>query len=700
MSSDSQPSLRAHWKAKIKNIVKPNITSSIRERLIPNDTYHDLREKYQNFTDIAKDRTGIGMIINKTKTLIPGVISSNNNQTFSKGFYDSLFNPQTTEDVYFKVAIVCLWVIAILCIIPTIITICILFKRYGLRKNSVKMIFFHIFLCELFYLIYILLSMINVARNFQLGNLFCSFANYAMYITIPVMHCALFFLSLERLSQQLESKLPWTRIFTKSYVIPVILFTIWIIFIAIMATIMLIKGVIFKTIKNNVNDMAPEIAREFFSKLSSSSYQCSIDGRLSSVFKILLIIIFIILIVLIIKSAAISIFYNIFTSMFFKLKIKIKKPDDRYMTLLCLIFLLLNVCFSFPFYFASMATTITQLITRQDTYSTYLKICFLLRISSIILQCLTFITFEKNSWDMLSRLLYRVTCKKFPILISDIPIRKPTKTNKSRHVGHSDDNIDSHDSDDSISTDSDDNNSENEDDDDVFLPERKTEPLRTKKSGTTTTTTTVDVFKTQVDTDDETQSTQKSKLSTRKSNEKRNKIEQEKMASKKLPSEYNKTNGISQKTSNDKLISQGISSTMTKPKTLKLNTNHNMTKHQPIETSSSSSSSSSDDDHENLSVIQCSDDENRPSKDISKTKPTTYTSTNEQKRTVDILPHKNHWKPQQHRVRNHLQSSSSTNYSHVKTKRRRKRSSTNKTNHTGKPKQDRLNKMLANSDYV
>ncbi|CAF5160119.1 unnamed protein product, partial [Rotaria sp. Silwood1] len=144
---------------------------------------------------------------------------------------------------------------------------------------------------------------------------------------------------------------------------------------AIMATIMLIKGVIFKTIKNNVNDMAPDIAREFFSKLSSSSYQCSIDGRLSSVFKILLIIIFIILIVLIIKSAAISIFYNFFTSIFFKLKIKIKKSDDRYMTLLCLIFLLLNVCFSFPFYFASMAMTITQLITRQDTYSTYLKIC-------------------------------------------------------------------------------------------------------------------------------------------------------------------------------------------------------------------------------------------------------------------------------------------------------------------------------------
>ena len=178
MSSDSRPSFRTYFKDKIKTGIKPNITSSIRQSFISNDTYHNVREKYHNFTDTAKDRTGINKIMNKTKELLPGVFRSNNNETSRKGFYDSLFSPQTEDDVYIKVAIICLWIIAILCIIPTIITLFIPSRNKQTKKTGVKMIFFHIFLCEFFYLIYILLSMINVALNFQLNAVLCDIANY------------------------------------------------------------------------------------------------------------------------------------------------------------------------------------------------------------------------------------------------------------------------------------------------------------------------------------------------------------------------------------------------------------------------------------------------------------------------------------------------------------------------------------------
>ncbi len=178
MSSDAQPSFRTYLKGKIKTGIKPNITASIRERLISNETYQNVREKYHNFTDTAKDKTGIRTLMNKTRELLPGVFRSNDSETSRKGFYDSLFSPQTEDDVYIKVTVICLWVIAILCIIPTIITLFIPARNKQMKTAGVKMIFFHIFLCEFFYLIYILLSMINVAQDFQLNAVLCDIANY------------------------------------------------------------------------------------------------------------------------------------------------------------------------------------------------------------------------------------------------------------------------------------------------------------------------------------------------------------------------------------------------------------------------------------------------------------------------------------------------------------------------------------------
>lgn len=184
MSLDARPSLRARLSSKIKDVIKPNVSSSIREKIISDDAYQDLRNKYRNFTDDAKDLPGIGKILNKTKSFASNLIPSNDTKTSPKGFYDSLFNPQTEEDTYFKTAVICLWVIAVLCIIPTIITIFLPSKRIGTKRtHGINMIFFHIFLCEFFYLFYILLSMINVALNFQMARFLCEFANYGLYIS-------------------------------------------------------------------------------------------------------------------------------------------------------------------------------------------------------------------------------------------------------------------------------------------------------------------------------------------------------------------------------------------------------------------------------------------------------------------------------------------------------------------------------------
>jgi hypothetical protein len=182
MSSDSQPSFRTYSKNKFKKLIKPNITSSIREHLISNETYHRVIEKSRNLTDNVIDRTGLGELKNKTGTFFNRLIPSDDNSTIPKGFYDSLFSPQTANDVYLKVTIISLWVIAMLCILLTIITMFIPVTTNGRRSTGAKWIFFHIFFCEFFYLIYLFLSMINVGLDFQLNSFWCDIAIYGWYI--------------------------------------------------------------------------------------------------------------------------------------------------------------------------------------------------------------------------------------------------------------------------------------------------------------------------------------------------------------------------------------------------------------------------------------------------------------------------------------------------------------------------------------
>ena len=118
-----------------------------------------------------------GVIKNLTGQRIPGFIlgtdEDNGNTPIAEGFLDSLFDTQTPDETYFKVLVICLWIIAFLLILFTLPN----FLLPGRRTNT-KLIHFHIYLCELFYLIYILLSMINVGMNFQLRSTLCDLANY------------------------------------------------------------------------------------------------------------------------------------------------------------------------------------------------------------------------------------------------------------------------------------------------------------------------------------------------------------------------------------------------------------------------------------------------------------------------------------------------------------------------------------------
>jgi hypothetical protein len=197
MSSDpdrSRPSFRfrdkfSHLKEKIKDkAIKHNITLFVHKNLTSdndNQTSHrGFRERIHGLKDTVKNKTHYESIKDKIKTKIDDKFDLHDNKTYPKGFYDSLFSPDTENDVYLQTALICLWVIAVLCIIPTIIVIFLPARKKKSTTSSTNMIFFHVFLCELFYLMYILLAMINVAKDFRLGPLLCDFANYGLYIFI------------------------------------------------------------------------------------------------------------------------------------------------------------------------------------------------------------------------------------------------------------------------------------------------------------------------------------------------------------------------------------------------------------------------------------------------------------------------------------------------------------------------------------
>jgi hypothetical protein len=160
----------------------------VHQNLTSNDTNdgsrHGFRQQMHNIKDALKNKTHYQELKDKITNKIDNKFDLHHNKTYPKGFYDSLFSPETENDYYLQTALICLWVIAVLCIIPTIVVIFLPARKKNGTTTSTNMIFFHVFFCELCYLSYILLAMINVAKDFQLGSTLCDYANYGLYMFI------------------------------------------------------------------------------------------------------------------------------------------------------------------------------------------------------------------------------------------------------------------------------------------------------------------------------------------------------------------------------------------------------------------------------------------------------------------------------------------------------------------------------------
>ena len=196
MASESRSSFRfrdriSSFKDKIKDkAIKRNITLFVEKNFTSDqsDEEHShsrfgFRQKIHHAKEILKNKTHYEEIKDKIKDKI----EPHDNQSYPKGFYDSLFSPESENDYYVTSAVICLVVIAFLVIIPTIILTCFPERKEKKTKkstssSSINMIFFHIFICELCYLVYILFAMINVGQDFHLNWFACDIANYGQLI--------------------------------------------------------------------------------------------------------------------------------------------------------------------------------------------------------------------------------------------------------------------------------------------------------------------------------------------------------------------------------------------------------------------------------------------------------------------------------------------------------------------------------------
>ena len=176
--------------------------------------------------------------------------------------------------------------------------------------------------------------------------------------------------------------------------------------------------------------MSIPIVDSVIDRINARPSQCSIDGRLSSIFKIILLILFVLLVVLLVKSIIFSMGYSLCIPKCCRSKKKKKKSavrHERRVTLLAIIFLLVNVLFSFPYYFASIfSTLLTHFDSTRATFTLTLKICFLLRLMTIIVECLTFSVLDQNSWSLIIRVGHSMSFRK-----SAAVTRKIRSTEKS-----------------------------------------------------------------------------------------------------------------------------------------------------------------------------------------------------------------------------------------------------------------------------
>jgi hypothetical protein len=521
-----------------------------------------------------------------------------------------------------------------------------------------------------------------------------------MYATVPIMYFVLLVLSFERITTHCKKSA--NKIFGNIFLIQPILFLAWIIGIVVTALFIYVKN----RVKEPITYVLEKPIFKRFGPLGTTvlSGRCSIDGQLLPAFKILFLILFILLIILIIKSLAYTVIYSFFTPSFCEKKKKDKKQNTDHRTLIFILILLLNLVFSFPFYLISTANSILDAIQGNKPFPMSLKISFILRLLSIILQCFVFLTLESNSWSLLNKLLHYINCKKCAMLVGNtthkkkrpasIELRTRNSSAKKEKVVHHKTKPDTHENGINIGESTADE--DESDDDDVFLKDSANGQLNAKKPETTENSTTD-----QDDSDDETTALQTQTLSTKKKDvtkelsQTKDKTENEPL--KKTASKTNHTNGISKPITNGKSTSQPKSSAITDKKTSKSNTNENHTK------SDSSSSDSSTDDVSNASVH--SDEGIKPSITKPKVQSIVRSNSNKQNPPIQVSSvnehHSHHQRPRRHRSKlSHPIKKTTTHHNHTKPAVNRRKSPRNISNPIEQPKQDRMSEIIAGSIEV
>ena len=224
-----------------------------------------------------------------------------------------------------------------------------------------------------------------------------------MYFTIPLMHFALIFLSIQRLTEHFRADATWVKMCSNAIIIQIILIAFWLIFSAAMFSLLVFKrNHLQLLLTTSVSGISPDLVEGVSTVFGLKADQCSIDGRPSPIFKILLFILFAALLVVLAKALVTSIMFGTFNSIL-RARTNRNNGDDedrpKYRpTLAFILIVLCNLIFSYPFYIISIVSVIfTNIEATKTTFTTTLKVSFLARIVSILLQALVILHVEKNS---------------------------------------------------------------------------------------------------------------------------------------------------------------------------------------------------------------------------------------------------------------------------------------------------------------
>ena len=526
-----------------------------------------------------------------------------------------------------------------------------------------------------------------------------------MYATVPTMYVVLLLLSFERVTNHCKKSA--NKIFGNPGIIQPIILSVW--------CISIIAVSLFVYVKTKVKEWIPgkRILQKFtgFGWITPAG-QCSIDGQLLPAFKILFLVLFVVLIILIIKALAYTVIYSFFTPSFCEAKDKSKKKKTDHRTLIFILILLLNLCFSFPFYGISTFNSISDAIKGDKPFPTMLKISFILRLISIILQCFVFIALESSSWPILDKLIQLLQCKKHAARTrTNNRKEKPHKYTELREIKPKSGSTPIK----SNTPDTDDDTSDEEGSDDVFADEPPSKALNTKKPEKKKSSST--------DTDDsdedmipppkkQTSVTNKNEI-TKKPSQSKDKTAN---GSLRTPtSKDSQTNGISKPTTNGKLPTQQTSSAAVDKKSSKPTTNGKLPTQQKSSAAAdkksskpttngnhirhdSTSSDSSTDTASSASVN--SDDGVKPTVAEPKVQ-TLIRSQSEKPSRPALVPSQDHQRPRRARpkVSYPIRPTFYPTYRSRTPVNRRKSPKTVHT-HVEQPKQDRLSKILADSIEV